>query len=108
MGDWIGREAKGGQAWLTYHLSGNEYVQLEYLDKKTPKDFIPGGTTQGQFKAEVVKRLRKDIELDAWVQYEKWKAPIYIPGNGANNDTTVAFQVTFFPKLRSSSMRNGQ
>ena len=22
MGDWIGREAKGGQAWLTYHLSG--------------------------------------------------------------------------------------
>ncbi len=22
MGDWIGRQAKGGQAWLTYHLSG--------------------------------------------------------------------------------------
>ena len=45
MGDWIGREAKGGQAWLTWHLSGNEWVQLEYLNKKTPKDFIPGGTT---------------------------------------------------------------
>ncbi len=29
LGDWIGREAKGGQAWLTYHLSGNEWVQLE-------------------------------------------------------------------------------
>ncbi len=108
MGDWIGREAKGGQAWLTYHLSGNEFIQLEYMDKKTPKDFIPGGTTQGQFKAEVVKRLSKNIELDAWLQYERWKAPIYIPGNNANSDTAVAFQVTYFPRLRSSHMLNGK
>jgi hypothetical protein len=104
MGDWIGREAKGGEAWLTYHLSGNEFVQLHYLDKKTPKDFIPGGTTQGQFKAEVVKRFHKDIEVDAWVQYERWKAPIYIPkpGNGANNDTVAAVQVTWYPRLHSA------
>ena len=40
MGDWIGREAKGGQAWLTYHLSPREQIGLEYLNKKTPKDFI--------------------------------------------------------------------
>jgi len=104
MGDWIGREAKGGQAWLTYHLSGNEWVQLEYLNKKTPKDFIAGGTTQNQFKVEVVKRLRPNVELDAWLQYEGWKAPIYIPGNSAltsalNTDTAVMFQVTFFPTL---------
>jgi hypothetical protein len=103
MGDWIGREAKGGEAWLTYHLSGNEWVQLHYLDKKTPKDFIAGGTTQGQFKAEVVKRFHKDIELDAWLQYERWKAPIYIakPNNAANNDTIAAIQVTWFPKLHT-------
>jgi hypothetical protein len=101
MGDWIGREAKGGQAWLTYHLSANEWVQVEYLNKKTPKDFIPGGTTQNQFKIDVVKRLRKDVELDAWLQYEGWKAPIYIPGNGINKDTAVAFKVTWFPKLHS-------
>ncbi|MGH9596859.1 MAG: capsule assembly Wzi family protein, partial [Edaphobacter sp.] len=66
MGDWIGREAKGGQAWLTYHLSGNEWIQLEYLNKKTAKDFVPGGTTQNQFKADVVKRFGKDVELNAW------------------------------------------
>jgi hypothetical protein len=101
MGDWIGREAKGGQAWLTYHLSPNEWVQLEYLNKKTPKDFIPGGATQNQFKIDVVKRLRRDLEMDAWVQYEGWKAPIYVPGNGLNKDTTVSFQFTWFPKLRT-------
>jgi hypothetical protein len=103
MADWIGREAKGGEAWLTYHLSGNEWIQLHYLDKKTPKDFIPGGTTQGQFKAELVKRFHKDIELDAWVQYERWKAPIYIPkpNNGANNDTVAAVQLTWYPHLHA-------
>ncbi len=99
MGDWIGREAKGGQAWLTYHLSGNEWVQLEYLNKKTPKDFIPGGTTQNQFKASVVKRLRSDLELNAWVQYEGWKAPIY--KSGLQKDTTAAVQFTWFPKLHT-------
>ncbi len=102
MGDWIGREAKGGQAWLTYHLSANEWVQLEYLNKKTPKDFIPGGTTQNQFMVQVVKRLRKDLEVNAWIQYEQWKAPIYIPGTSTNRDTTVAFQFTWFPKLHNT------
>lgn len=111
MGDWIGREAKGGQAWLTYHLSGTEYVQVEYLEKKTAKDFIPGaynattntygpgGTTQNQFKVDVVKRFDHDnIELNAWYQHEGWKAPIYLPGLQTNN--VFAATVTFFPTLK--------
>ena len=102
MGDWIGREAKGGQAWLTWHLSGNESIQLEYLNKKTPKDFIPGGTTQNSFTATVVKRIMQGAELKAWVQYEKWKAPIY--KTGPQSDTTAAFQITFYPKLKSGML----
>ena len=97
MGDWMGREAKGGQAWITYHLSGNEWVQVEYLNKKNAKDFTPGGTTQNQFKAEVVKRLRPDVELDAWVQVERWKAPLY--KTGLQNDTAATVQLTFYPQL---------
>jgi hypothetical protein len=101
MGDTIGREAKGGNAWLTYHLGPDEWIQASYLDKKTPKDFIPGGTTQGQFKLDVLKNIRKDVQLDAWVQYERWKAPIYLPqpNNAALHDTTIAAQFTWYPKL---------
>jgi len=99
MGDWIGREAKGGQAWLTYHLSANEFVQLEYLNKKTPFNFIPGGTTQNEFKVNAVKRFGKDLELNAWVQYEGWKAPIY--KQGLQKDTVVAAQFTWYPKLHN-------
>ena len=96
MGDWIGREAKGGQAWVTWHLAPHEWIQLEYLNKKLPKDF-DSGTTQNQFKLSAVKRIHRDYELNAWYQYEAWKAPIYLPGR--QTDSTVAAQITWFPKL---------
>ena len=111
MGDWIGREAKGGDAWLTYHFSGEEWLQLSYLNKKTPFNFIPGpqnpvtnndngpgGTTQNQFKLQLVKRFDHDnLELNAWFQYEQWKAPIYL--RGQQKDTATAVQVTYYPGL---------
>ena len=102
MGDWIGREAKGGQAWLTYHIAPQEWIQLEYLNKKNAKDFDEG-TTQNQFKLDVVKRIGKEIELNGWVQYEAWKAPLYEPGR--HTDTTAALQVTWFPKLHTTAIR---
>jgi hypothetical protein len=112
LGDWIGREAKGGQAWLTYALSANEYVDIQYLHKQTPGDFIPGaqltattygpgGTTQNQFRVDVVKRIGPDVEINAWYQHERWVAPIYMPGVQGNNTVTV--QVTFFPKLKTTA-----
>ncbi len=104
FGDWIGRQAKGGQAWVTYHLSGNEWVQVAYLEKKIPVDFIPGGTSQAQFTVDVVKRFHKDIELNAWIQSERWEAPIYILRNSPNHDTVIAAQLTWFPKLKTTGL----
>ena len=101
LGDWIGREAKGGQAWLTWHLSGNEWVQVEYLNKKTAKDFIAGGTTQDQLRVDVVKRIGPDVEVNGWYQHERWVAPIYL--SGVQSDNTVTVQVTFFPKLKTKA-----
>lgn len=94
--DWIGRDAKGGQAWLTYHLSPRENIQLMYRNAKADRNFIPLGTTQNIFDVSVVKRIRPDIELRARVQQEWWKAPIYKPG--LQSDTTISTQVTWFLK----------
>ena len=99
FGDWIGREAKGGQAWLTYHLSGNEWLEFQYRNAKAAKDFIPLGTTQNDFTVTAVKRLGKDVEVNAWVQYERWKAPFLLNGDtSAQNDTSIAVQVTLYPR----------
>jgi hypothetical protein len=96
--DWVGRQGKGGQAWLTYHLSGNEDIQFSYRNAKASAQFIPGGTTQNDFAGSVVKRIGKDIEVKGWVQYESWKAPIY--ETGAHSDTSAAGQITWYPKAR--------
>ena len=96
MGDWLGRENKGGQAWLTYHLSANEWVQVAYRGDKATRDFIPGGTSQNDYSFELVKRLRPDVELRANAQYERWLIPVYKPGS--RSDTTVNFQLTWYPK----------
>jgi Capsule assembly protein Wzi len=99
FGDWIGREAKGGQSWLTWHLSGNEWLEFQYRNAKTPHDFVPDGTTQNDFAVNAVKRLGKDVEVNAWVQYERWKAPFLINGDtSAQNDTSIAVQLTLYPR----------
>ena len=48
---------------------------------------------------DVLKNLGHDLQLNAWLQYERWKVPIYIAGQ--NSDTTVAFQITYFPKMHA-------
>jgi Capsule assembly protein Wzi len=97
MGDWIGREGKGGQAWLTYHLSPREWLQVSYRGAKAAKDFIPGGTTQTDFSFDVVKRLTPDVELKANLQYERWLIPIY--KTGRQTDTSTTFQLTWYPRI---------
>jgi Capsule assembly protein Wzi len=97
MGDWIGREDKGGQAWLTYHLSPREWLQVNFRSAKAAKDFIPGGTTQTDFSFDLVKRLTPDVEVKANVQYEQWLVPIY--KYGRQSDTSTTFQLTWYPRV---------
>jgi Capsule assembly protein Wzi len=96
--DWVGRQGKGGQAWLTWHLSGNEDIQFMYRNAKASAQFVPGGTTQNDFEGSVVKRIGKDIEVKGWVQYESWKALIYL--TGSQSDTTAAARITWYPRQK--------
>jgi hypothetical protein len=115
FGDWIGREDKGGQGWITYHLSGNEWIQLGLRNQKADKDFIPGsitqtipgtstliqgGTTLNDINFQVVKRVGKDFEINGNFAFEHWKAPIYLPGQQTVTTTTI--QLTWFPKNKLS------
>ena len=100
FGDWIGREDKGGQAWITYHLSGDEWIQANWRRQKAAKDFIAGGTTLDDFGFQVVKRIGRDLEVNGNFTLEHWKAPIYLPGE--QTVTTTDIQLTWFPQRKSS------
>ena len=123
LGDWIGREDKGGQAWVTWHLSGNEWLQVGLRNQKATKYFIPGSTTQtiaagspgcpvatacllpggttlNDINFQVVKRIGKDYEINGNFIFEHWTAPIYLPGQQTVTATTV--QLTWFPGRKVS------
>jgi hypothetical protein len=70
-------------------------VQISYRNAKAAKDFIPGGTTQNSFQISVVKRIKKDFEVQGWVQYERWQAPVY--KTGTHNDARLAARITWYP-----------
>jgi hypothetical protein len=106
FGDWMGREAKGGQGWITYHFTGDEWFQVGVRNQKTAKDFNDGpnsteyGTTLNDINFQIVKRIGKDFELDGNFALEHYKAPIYLPGQQTVTTTTI--QVTWFPKRKLS------
>jgi hypothetical protein len=100
FGDWIGREDKGGQAWVTYHLSGNEWLQVSVRNQKAVNNFIPGGTTLNDIAFQAVKRIGQDFEINGNFAVEHYKAPIYLPGE--QTVTTTNIQLTWFPKRKVS------
>lgn len=100
FGDWMGREAKGGQAWITWHLSGNEWIQASWRGQKAAKDFIPGGTTINDVGVQVVKRLGEDLEIKGNYTHEGYLIPIYLTGKQSVNNTTIQF--TWYPRKKSS------
>ena len=100
FGDWVGREGKGAQGWVTYHLSGNEWIQLDVRNHKVAIDFIPRGTTLNDFNVQVVKRIKNDLEFKANLTIEHWKAPVYLAGPQTVTAATV--QLTWFPGRKVS------
>ena len=115
FGDWVGREDKGGQGWITWHLSGDEWLQVGVRNQKAAKDFIPGsptitrpgttaliegGTTINDINFQAVKRLGKDFEINGNFTLEHWKAPIYLPGEQTVTTTTI--KLTWYPERKVS------
>ena len=100
FGDSIGREDKGGQGWITYHLSGNEWIQAGVRSQKATMYFIPGGTTLNDFALQAVKRVGRDFEVNGNFTYERYKAPIYL--RGEQTVTSTSIQLTWFPDRKVS------
>jgi hypothetical protein len=94
LGDWIGREATGGQAWFTWHLKPDQQIQLQYRTAKVAHDFLPGGTTQHDIAADFVLRPLRSLELKTTLQGELWKAPLI--ARGQQKDFVGSVQMTYY------------
>jgi hypothetical protein len=95
IGSWVGRQGTGLQAWSTYWIGDRNSIQFAYRYAKISQQFIPSGEgiQDGSVKADWW--VKPSINLSAYVQYEKWVAPILASGPHTNWTTSVA--VSFWP-----------
>ncbi|HUN60742.1 MAG TPA: capsule assembly Wzi family protein [Candidatus Sulfotelmatobacter sp.] len=96
IGDWIGREGTGIQAWSTYWFTPKNTLQFAYRHAKVDPRFIPYGETLNDAAVSLNRWVRDDLQLTGLLQYEKWDAPLLAPAPQANWTTSVT--VTFWPK----------
>jgi membrane-associated phospholipid phosphatase len=97
MGSWVGREGKGYQAWSTYSINPQSSIQASFRYAKIDKDFIPRGSTQVDGNISAILRVRKDLQLKAFLQYESWLEPVSAPTRQTDFTTSVEF--TWWPGL---------
>jgi hypothetical protein len=96
IGDWIGREGMGLQAWSRYWFNARNYIQFGYRHAKVDGQFIPQGETLNDASMSMNWWPRGGVQLAALVQYERWLAPIL--ASSPQTNWTSSIQVTFWPK----------
>jgi len=97
IGDWIGREGTGFQAWSTYWFSPQNTIHFGYRHAKVDGAFIPGGETLNDGSVALNWRVHENVQFSAFVQYEKWLAPLLAAKPQTNWTSSV--EISFWPKL---------
>ena len=95
MGNWVGREGQGVQAWTTYWFTPRNKLQLEFRHLKVSREFVGGGT-QADASVRGDFWVRSSFSLSAVVQYEAWTFPVIAPTRQSN--VTSSVQLSFWPK----------
>jgi membrane-associated phospholipid phosphatase len=103
MGNWVGREGQGVQAWTTYWFTPRNKLQFEFRHLKVSHEFVPGGGTlaDGSVRADVWAGTH--FSMSASVQYENWTFPVIAPARQSNVSSSI--QLSFWPK--GISRKNG-
>jgi membrane-associated phospholipid phosphatase len=96
LGNWMGRESQGVQAWSNYRFSPRSFIQASFRHQKVSHQFMPGGGTLTDAALSANVWLRNDLSVSGSVQYERWLYPIITPG--AQTNFTSSLQLTFWPQ----------
>jgi hypothetical protein len=90
IGNWIGRQGQGAQAWATYWLSPRNNIQLNFRHQKVSPEFIPGGGSLTDIGATADYWFKHNLGISAGIQLERWLFPILQPGPSKNVAVSVS------------------
>jgi len=101
LGNWIGREGQGAQAWSNYWFGARNRLQLKFRHQKVSQEFIPRGGTLTDIGVRGDYWVRSTLSLSASVQYERWLFPVIQAGPERNVAAFV--EIRFQPQKFSRS-----
>ncbi len=99
MGDWVGRDGSGIQAWSRYWLSPKNTIQFGYRHLKVDNKLIPNGGTINDGSVRADFWIRPTLGVSAFVQYEQWRFPLLAAGLQKN--VTASIQFSYWPQSHS-------
>jgi membrane-associated phospholipid phosphatase len=98
MGDWVGRDGAGIQAWSRYWLTPKNSIQFSYRHVKVDNKLIPNGGTINDASVRADYWIKPAIGATAFVQYEQWTFPLL--ATGLQKNVTASLQLTYWPQTR--------
>ena len=97
LGNWVGRQGWGLQAWSTVWLSGRSTLEFGYRSHQVSSEFLQGGNLKdGSMRADLA--LGRQLRLTVAGQYERWNFPLL--ASRAMSNFAVSTQLTFYPRWR--------
>ncbi len=95
LGNWVGREGRGVQAWSTYWLSSQSKIQLGYRHQSVDQKFLQGGNLNDLSLSTDIM-LRSDLNFSGSIQHENWNFALFGPDTRSNWTTSIS--LTFHPQ----------
>ena len=96
LGNWVGRQGVGVQAWTTYWFTPRNKLQFGFRHQKVDNQFLPNGGTLADARIRGDVWGRSSFSVSAVVQYEAWTFPV-ISGARQSN-VSSCLQLSFWPK----------
>jgi hypothetical protein len=95
IGNVIGRQGSGEQAWAGYWLRPATRLELGFRASHTDKAFLQGGSQQ-QVKLQGSHEWKEHWGVEMFTEWERWNYPVV--SAFAQRDVSVGMQLTFRPK----------
>ncbi len=102
IGNWVGRQGQGAQAWTTYWFSPRDKLQFTFRHQKVSKQFfIPGGGTLTDAGVTADFLVRSRFSVSGSIQYERWLFPVI--STTAKTNVTTSLQFVFWPGSKAEA-----
>ena len=96
IGDWVGREGKGGQLSSTYWLAPDRTIQVYWRNHMVAPDFISGGAHQNDVGTVINYAIGAHFQAGGTFQYEAYNIPLLAAGR--QSDVTVGLTLSYRPR----------